>query len=616
MSVIPYENFEAFRSYLAPQFKASLEVLLEFGFRAEGFALNLKKPIPWGGFPRTFRFRMHAWDPISDLLAAHSHLGDCASFEVAQGFAFDWLRKFQQPLLGRNPADVVHAFDENAEESFTWYDMAIGTRIYRLAYIAEVIIRSNARSSEDRVLLLEALRFHHQALANPVIFRKHTNHGLYQALGQLAACRRLLDVLPSQDFEAVAKNRLDICLSEHFFTEEGIHKEHSPGYHKMVLGTLIGAREAGLLGTDHDPFLLRAEEALMWMAMPNSSLAPIGDTDRAALKGNLFLASRCQNEGLRHVASGGESGERPPSGVQSYRTAGYAFARIYDRDGGTSPTSASYLAQLAAFHSRVHKHADHLTFVWCEGPLEILTDPGAFGYRGRTVPGDGLHEQGFWYSDPARVYVESTRAHNCVEVDRRSFPRKSRAFGSGLKQADFQDGLVVFDSSMVLRPSLVCRRTLILAPGEFLLVIDWLADRGGTVHDFDQWFQMPVGWSVEQAGRGYLATREQTSLHILDLLDGSATGTVCVGQDEPMQGWISPRAGSLVPSPSFRFSIEGRPRASFATLFSLGGAPVRESTVRTNSSISRAILAWRLPDRRIRLDVERGDKVSVRRQVY
>ena len=43
--------------------------------------------------------------------------------------------------------------------------------------------------------------------------------------------------------------------------------------------------------------------------------------------------------------------------------------------------------------------------------------------RGRTKPGTELWKQGFWYGDPNRVFVESTHAHNTVEVGGESYNR-------------------------------------------------------------------------------------------------------------------------------------------------------------------------------------------------
>ena len=63
------------------------------------------------------------------------------------------------------------------------------------------------------------------------------------------------------------------------FFSSGPHMEHSPAYHSMVLGSALGAREAGLVRDASVLALLhKAEEALSWMIQPDNSLVPFGDT--------------------------------------------------------------------------------------------------------------------------------------------------------------------------------------------------------------------------------------------------------------------------------------------------------------------------------------------------
>lgn len=613
----PYENISTtLPPRFIPDYRSFIEARLAEGYVHEGILLtDLKPPIDWNGsrFSRSHRARLHAWEPIGLVLAAHSQLGDDKYLEIAAEFAFDWLHRFQAPALSQPLADVL-AVASSGEEDFVWYDVCVSNRAYRLAYIAEAIVRRGGWTEEDTRLLIDALHFHQRILAQDTIFRAHTNHGLYQALGQLAASRRLTDLIPSEGFTALARGRLETVLAQHFVTEEGVHKEHSPFYQYMLLGTLIGAQEAGLLDLRESGLLDRVSASLSWMIMPDASIVTFGDSDPVRVTEEA-PGEQFSDPWLRHQFSSGRIGEPPPSGVKGFPKGGYAFARIYDREAGESPASATYLAQLAAFHSRVHKHADHLTFVWSEGQRQILTDPGRYGYVGRTKRGDGLFEQGFWYADPKRIYVESTRAHNCVEIDGLSYVRrKNRAFGSALKQADFQDGCVVFDSAVTHRPSLVHRRTLILAPREFLVVVDWLFDRSGEAHDFRQWFQLAPVWEAERWAGGFSARCGEARLWAIELLGGADPSILHTGSKEPFQGWTSDAPGSLTPSPSFNFRRSGASTAAFATLFSLTGEPATHALTRVNTSLSRARLVWTSEGRTVQLTLERRDRISVSRR--
>ena len=158
------------------------------------------------------------------------------------------------------------------------------------------------------------------------------------------------------------------------------------------------------------------------------------------------------------------------------------------------------------------------------------------------------------------------------------------------------------------------RRTLILAPREFLLVVDWLFDRSGKQHDFRQWFQLAPGWSIESIDGSYAGTRGDASLHVIDLFGTSSANPVQTGADKPLQGWTSLVPGSLTASPSLNFQLCQTDRAVFATLFSLTGAPVSEPPTRVNQSVSRAIFAWRVGNKRIRIDLNRGEAITVQRR--
>src|SRR5690606_29188211 len=100
-----------------------------------------------------------------------------------------------------------------------------------------------------------------------------------------------------------------------------------------------------------------------------------------------------------------------------------------------------------------------------------------------------------------------------------------------------------------------------------------------------QWFQLAPDWAAERVDGRIRATQAgpggEMGLTVASLLPQPAPGPVIRGQKEPeMQGWMSDRAGSLIPTPSFCLSVEGAAAAQFATLFSFGGSvgPDRDGT--------------------------------------
>jgi hypothetical protein len=378
------------------------------------------------------------------------------------------------------------------------------------------------------------------------------------------------------------------------------------------------------------------EEVLAWMIQPDFFLATFGDSDPRRMARNTpssTLAKRFSTPGLQYILSQRLIGAEPPAGVKPYYDAGYAFARLHAPGVEPKFENASYLAQIAAFHSRVHKHADHLGFIWYDRGRDILIDPGRYAYAGKTEVGSDLFNQGFWYSDPKRIYVESTRAHNCVEIDDRSYPRRSvKPWGSALRYAGEQNGLAVTDCEVTHLRSVRHRRVLVMGPGHFLLVVDWLHDRAAA-HDYRQWFQLAPAWQAESDGDGdgYVArlaaapgapenevpehggpghgapgaagdlppvpgqaSAMAETISILNLVDDNRAAPPVRGQEEPrLQGWMSDAAYSLIPTTSLCIEAIARNSGRFATLFVFGAATVDRPATRFNVTMRNGTVAWR-----------------------
>lgn len=592
---IPYDELDSVSGHRSPAFAQVLERIAREGWSAGSATLRIDTPpIAWTGVGnRSFTQHVHAWRPITQILMGSSTLPDAddrrRNLDLARDFAIDWIA-VHMPTALRNGPEWASRDAGRHESSFAWYDMAVGERCYRLAYLFEAECRRTGPDAAVMARFHEALVFHLRVLAFEHFFRAHSNHGVYQALGMVSACRRFagLDLWFAR-LRTLAEERLGAVIDAHF-TSDDVHKEHSPGYHFLLLGSLLGARRTDLIADPHiDARLDSMETVLSWMVKPTWSLVALGDTDprvvgsalpsdpeeRAAA---LDQACRYRTPVMRAIATRGAIGALPEGGIKGFTEAGYAFARLWADDVDPTFENASYLAQMAGFHSRTHKHADHLSFVWHDRGRDILVDPGRFAYEGRTQPGTDLFERGFWYADPRRVYVESTHAHNCVEIDGKSYHRRRHAFfGSALRRAELIDGLAVTQCEMVHDGCIRHRRDLVMAPGHFLLVLDRLDDDTAR-HTWRQHFHFAPDWTVERRADGYRAyttedDREAATLLVFPLIvDMRATAVVSGCETPAMRGWISPDAGVLRPSPSIFFTMPDGRSTAFATLFVLGSA--------------------------------------------
>ncbi len=609
----PFEILETSARDYALGLRDIAESTLVDGYGRDGFTIpSIVPPLDWNAHNRSFSYHLHAWDGIADILIAYSLWGERKFMDASLAHIRAWIEEFQVPVLERDSDAELDAL-VTPHMPTAWYDMAVGRRAYRLAYMLDFLAREPDAGDAELELLWRSLRFHLKLLGREHFFRAHTNHGLYQALGHLAAARRLSG-LPGMAAEIeIAKRRVIAVLDAHF-ARDGAHLEHSPGYHYMLLGTIMNARRAGLLeGKEIEDRLEAVQQAMAWMAKPDLCLATFGDTDPRYLERGEGIASLYENPTIRYIISAGTLGAPPELGVKAFPDGGYAFARLHAPDAlGPEPWRESYLGQIAGFHSRVHKHADHLSFVWYDKEQDILIDPARYAYAGRTAPGSALFEEGFWYADPKRIYVETTRAHNCVEIDGRNYQRKGvKPFGSALRHAGLQDGLAVTDCQATYFRTVTHWRGLIFAPGEFLVVLDHLHDRLDVEHDWRQWFQLAPQWRVTKNAQGLLArsaqATEKQSLRITPMIADTALERVARGEKKPaLQGWMSDAPYKLVPCTSLCFHRRGR-TASFATLFSFGGLPaIHETATRFNATMTAGGLRWRANGRSTHLKFRRS----------
>lgn len=587
MTDIPTPEARASAPYEELLRSSRAELVLRDGWVLGRYAaVSLTPPIDWSfkdEASRSHNYHLHALDLIDPLLAAHSAgQADHPYLARALEVAMDWVRNHP-------------AVDTPGRSPMAWYDMAVGLRAYRLAYVYDEARRLGIGAEADRALLRASLEQHRENLVNDEHFAAHSNHGFYQASGQLAMARRLGD-MPGMAAAAEQGRRRLAAAIETQFTVEGVHKEHSPGYHLRVLESLSGAERAGLLDT---PELQRvvdnARDAMSWFVKPDGKLINLGDTDEARAAPSIL-------KGLS------------PEGLKVFPKSGYVVAR----------GEGFYFAQTLAYHSRTHKQADDLSFVWGEHGRDLVIDAGRYGYRGRTAPGTDLWKKGFWYGDPNRVFVESTHAHNTVEIGGESYNRRvEQPYGSALIGAELTDtGLVTSLGEVDHGVQGVHRRLLVLNPGAWMLVIDrveppaakakpkkgLLAWGGAKATLYSQWFHFSPEFKVCPISATAFSAEEptyETRLKAISLTPGVSVSNVAVGETEPrMQGWASPRDGKMIEAPAIAMETSGTGAVLFATLLALSVEDLRPAGAEMSNGGDGLKFGWKADGGVTRVEIE------------
>ncbi|MEV0274245.1 heparinase II/III family protein, partial [Hamadaea sp. NPDC050747] len=515
--------------------------------------LTLAPPIEWTTLymeNRSANFSVHAWDFMGSVLRAYEATGESRYLDWCVERAVSWAETFNEG---------------DARGTMAWYDMAIGLRAYRLAYLVEQCVLRGYPKDVLAALLTCVVR-HQREFYDDRIFNPRNNHGVYLSLGQLAFARRLAPLAGMDVMERQGRDRLAVVTKTQFAADGG-HLEHSPAYHRMLLNSFRGGITAGLFD---DPQLREriasAEDVLGWFIQPNGELVQLGDSRAIKMRSSKPITASPFTE--FHM-SRGRSGTPTAESLRVMPDSGYAIVRHPQPVGVADHDRAGYLLMAAAFHSRTHKHADDLLLTWCDHGHELLIDAGRFGYVDLLPADSPLRQKGFFYSAPERQYIESTRAHNTVEADGTDHLRRGREpYGSGIQAAEERDGVFRLLGS-VDHVTWKHRREVVFRPGEWLQVIDTVSALDGESHDYRVWWNMPEEVTPEVQEDGGLGISVPTADRRLWLREHSGSTLIepVKGQQEPLRGWRSKVDLRFTPAWSVGFEVLGVSDHEFRTVF-------------------------------------------------
>lgn len=607
----PYEEFLQTDDSMETRYQQALTILNQGWIFNDYPALDLYKPIDWrynSEDERSWNYSKHSFLMLDKILSAHSNMRDKLFLLLPAVFiALDW---------SENHVDLEGSALPS-KSKFAWYDMAVGMRAQRLAYILDAARSHQLLNPAQDQLLWQGLKSHQHYLADDSNIKFHNNHGYYQAAGQIAMGRRFQN---KDESMAEAMNqgieRFKKMLAQQF-TPDGVHKEHSPQYHYMVYRTLNSViRSRFIEDKSVKQLASKIESALAWFVLPDSTLANFGDSNRIEMESETDDICSWRDKAMQYVTTNGASGKLPDQTLKVFEEAGYFIVRFNHNLNHQRYDECSYLAQTAAFHSRTHKHADDLSFIWYELGQNILIDAGRYGYVGKTVAGSDLWKQGYWYSHPSRIYCESTRAHNTLEFDGLDYPRVGlNPYGSAIQRSrQYPNGLTMLETESKHFDSIRRVRVLIYMPQQWLIVYDWFKDNADELHDVRQWFNFAPKLKLLKLNESYsVKLKNDKQLHISSLLIETKSSEVIKGQKEPrLQGWHSPKDGAFEPVSSINYQLTQVDTGSIATLFNFNGeTQVAFEKNKVNASGRRLNLAWQDTIGKHQLNIDRSVNIDI-----
>jgi|GEM_PF-6595003 len=524
--------------------------------------------------PRNIQYEFHAWFLIRAVYSQALKEDDANREKILLA-----LRDFVV-LYAENNRFADNDYRTQKAPGFQWYDMGVGLRALTLGALLKEFSCSDLLGHSQRESLHKFAVDHVNYLLSETFHSGHNNHGAFQSAGSIGLCS-YYPVLPNCDeLQKVSSDRLKAYFDDAFV--DGVHAEHSTGYMVYMVDLLAAIEKIDGLPTQLKSYLheqlVAVSSKLQWFIAPDGSQIQIGDTDAKKFPVNSLLkAPNDSVSGALWLASNGELGSAPKERFWLSKPAGYAAVRNID--------SKDYVLFTAAYHSRTHKHADDGNILWFTNAKPVLIDAGKYGYLSKSESGSTLREDGFWYADPKRVYVESNNAHNVVEVDGKSTNRRTAtAYGGAVVGAATNAlGASVFEMMLDRHEGVLQARTVIHQANRFVIVIDDLTSATGS-RDYKQWFQFaPRFVRSERLSDGVeLYSTEGEVVKITDHADVESVD-VYRGQEHPkLQGWHSKEPNSFYPNISVSINADGI-QAKLVTLieyFDAGDKTLSEPVVK------------------------------------
>ena len=505
---------------------------LKNGFVTGGVTIDMNQAPVWDDYrssTRNLRYKLHSWVMLDTLLTADEVSDSDVFLLKAVEISHDWIKRF-----------VI----SKQSDEFAWYDMAVGQRATKLPYMISRMVQLEL-SHEIISHFIIAAEIHLIELSQSDRIAFHSNHGLFQIAGLMAIVKSLPWLSKSEKSFNISLDYLQRMLSEHF-TDEGLHKEHSPEYHLFMINHLSALLDSGWLDGVDDIKLLtqKVENAAHWMQNPAKEIIAMGDS-----KNNLPISDRWHSTSVELQ-----------EGLKSFEKGGFVVHNA-------KKNGWSQLAYSCQFHSRQHKHADHHNFTYFANGKPIIVDAGTYTYQ---------------YDLPERIYCESTRAHNTVEIDGNNYSRfRKDAFGSGIKYTT-EIGPCVIISADVSHERLISsfipnnkiastdaidveilhRRTLIHYPSRFLAIVDEI--ESPDEHEYIQWNHIAPGLQVRQYTSDKFGIHDSEENVVCRIFNLGNTETdlnpiEIQGQSQPhLQGWFSKEGRELIKNPALGFSSFGK----------------------------------------------------------
>jgi len=507
---------------------------------ARGFpAVKIAWPLKWTEDPYNdafFRFMFYSLRYTEHLLFAYRNTKDQKYLDKLYAILRSYIA--YQP---NRPYDH-HKFDN---EHATAYRSMVLTNLYvKLAAdkILPADIDAGLTASIERMATF---------LMDPRRFEYWANHGFTEAAALVVMGHNFPKLANADSWRKTGITRLETMRTSNI-DPDGVDIENSPFYHLFVLG-LVSQIQAW--AKEFEPAIAPAWEGtkremihyLAYVTQPNGRLPMLGATGTTIVANQdpeLYGPLAALDPEYAYIWTNGGAGTAPKKRVELFPSSGLFVLRA-DAKGNEQ----SFVTFDAGVYRTDHSHLDALGVSIYSDDATLFPDGGLFTY-----------DLGDEYD-----YFHGTRAHNTVVVDGGDQTEGAATPGT----YGVASGAAWATGESKLYAGVVHRRTVIIVEQGAILVTDALI--GTAPHDYTQtWHAFP---GAELAMDGLDANFDNIKAVPIVLVRQSDPDGLTVkdimGQEKPLQGWISQAYGKKVAVHALEYTRHAT-TTEFATLFVTG----------------------------------------------
>ncbi|MBU8651402.1 MULTISPECIES: alginate lyase family protein [Bacillus] len=474
----------------------------------------------------TWCFYLHSLDIVAYLMHAYELDSDLKYLKKAKEIIHSWIVK--------NPSK------EQQASVYAWKDHSVANRIVNIIHFWDNYKDSPIYEETFTEVITQTLIKHGNYLEDD---KNHTfinNHGIFQDRSLIELSLVFPHLANADRWYDKAINRfMDHARKD--VAQSGVHLEHSAEYHIVVLNLFRSINDFlnyhGKEVPELSFLIYKMEEYLAYLFKPDGKIPLTGDSN--PLDMSHFSEKMISNPNFLFIFSSGLLGKQPEID-KVYKDAGVAIFR----NNWTFNSAQLYLKFTAGFHSRVHKHADDLSILLSIGQTDFFVDSGKYNYQEK---------------DSYRQYFRSTKAHNTVTVNRKSYEITDEQIGkSNIQNYGFHQDYSFVTGIHSLYPGNIVKRTLLyLKKMESIIIFDELTSNKECT--YSQIFNIGehVNTTVETKKKIILeSTLDGRTIELLQMNHVTEFKRY-EGHTQPIGGWQSSVFNKKHPITQIQFSNKG-----------------------------------------------------------